>query len=160
MGQGYWPSSTLWGAPPGGQAPPPFGSPPWRTPLRPTTSTPPTVRQAYVKIGFVYLLDYFAFLTHSFTCLSRRLRITTRRRAEIQLHWCPLEPDGRIWQQRWWQWCDVIVLLSFVFEIVLSCQTCFTMNCRELYWMSCCCMLCYIFYLFWRLPVRGGSQNR
>jgi hypothetical protein len=41
----------------------PFGSPMWRTPLRPTTSTPLMVRQAYVKIGFVCLLDYFAFLT-------------------------------------------------------------------------------------------------
>jgi hypothetical protein len=33
------------------------------------TSTPPTVRQAYAKIGFICLLDYFAFLTRSFTHL-------------------------------------------------------------------------------------------
>jgi hypothetical protein len=42
------------------------------------TFTPPTVRQAYVKIGFICLLDYFAFLAHAFTCLSGWLKITTR----------------------------------------------------------------------------------
>jgi hypothetical protein len=51
-----------WGAPPGGQALPPFRSLSWRTLLRPTTFTPPTVRQVYVKIGYVYLLDYFTFI--------------------------------------------------------------------------------------------------
>jgi hypothetical protein len=75
MGQGYWSSPTPWGSPPGGQAPLPFGSPPLRTPsLRSTTSTLPTVRQAYVKIGFIYLLNYFAFLTRSFTCLFFKKR--------------------------------------------------------------------------------------
>jgi hypothetical protein len=59
----------------------------------------------------VCLLDYFAFLTRSFTCLSRRLRITTRRWAGILLHQRPLEPDGRIRQQR----CGTVVLVSFVF---------------------------------------------
>jgi hypothetical protein len=82
-GQGYWPSPTLWGAPPEWQVPPTFGSPSWRTPLRSTTSTPSTVRQAYAKIGFVCLLDYFAFLTCSFTCLLGRFRITTRQWARI-----------------------------------------------------------------------------
>jgi hypothetical protein len=32
----------------------------------------------------------FAFLTRSFTCLSGRLRITTRRQAGIRLRQCPL----------------------------------------------------------------------
>jgi hypothetical protein len=72
------------GAPPGGQAPTPFGSPLWRTPHRPTTFTPPTVRQAYVKIGFVCLLDYFIFLTHLFICLLG-LSITTRQWGGIRL---------------------------------------------------------------------------
>jgi hypothetical protein len=52
MGQGYWPLPP-WGSPPRGQALPPFGSSPLRTsPLRLTTSMPPTI----------CLLDYFAFL--------------------------------------------------------------------------------------------------
>jgi hypothetical protein len=70
MGYGYWASLTPWGSPHRGQASAPFRSPPLRTPpLRPTTSTPPTVRQAYIKFMFVCLLDFFAFLTRSFTCL-------------------------------------------------------------------------------------------
>jgi hypothetical protein len=53
MGQGYW--SPPWGSPLGGHAPPPFGSPPSRSPLlRPTTSIPSTVR------------NYFVILTHPF----------------------------------------------------------------------------------------------
>jgi hypothetical protein len=122
-GQGYWPSPTPWGAPPGGQATPPFGLPPWRTPLRPTTFTPPTIRQAYVKIGSVCLFDYFAFLTHSFTCLSGRLKVTIRQRARIRLHQCPLKPNGGIRRQRRRQQRGVIVLVLFVFGIVLSCRT-------------------------------------
>jgi hypothetical protein len=114
-GQGYWSSLTPCGAPPGGQAPPPFGSPLWRTQLRPTTTTPPTVKQDNVKIGFVCLLDYIAFQTCSFTYLSGKLRITTRRRAGIRLRRCPLEPDRRIQRQRWRQQHGVIVLVSFVF---------------------------------------------
>jgi hypothetical protein len=78
MGQGYWPSLMPWRASPGGQALPPFGSPPFRTPLRPTTSTPHTVRQAYTKICFICLQDYFVFPTHSFTHLLGWLRITIR----------------------------------------------------------------------------------
>jgi hypothetical protein len=79
-GSGYWLSPTPWESPPGGQVPSPFGSSPLRTPpLRPMTSMPPTVRQDFVKIGFICLLDYFTFLTHSFTCLSGWLRITTQQ---------------------------------------------------------------------------------
>jgi hypothetical protein len=137
------------GAPPGGQALPPFGSPPLRIPsLRPTTSMPPTVRQAYVKIGFVCLLDYIAFLTCSFTCLSGWLRITTRWQEGIWLPRRPLEPNGRIHRQR----RGDVVLVSFIFQIVLSCRiivlscrTCFAFACRELYWMSCCCVW-YVIY--------------
>jgi hypothetical protein len=54
----------------------------WITSVEDTASTydfhSPTVRQAYIKIGFVCLLDYFAFLTCLFTCFSGWLRITTR----------------------------------------------------------------------------------
>jgi hypothetical protein len=100
MGQGYWPTSPPWGSPPVGQVPPPFGSPLLRTsPLWSTTSTPPTV----------CLLDYFTFLTRAFTCRSRQLRITTRRRARIRLCRCPLQPDGRIW----WQRRGTVVVLCF-----------------------------------------------
>jgi hypothetical protein len=72
---GYWPLPPWWGSPPGGRATlPPLGSPPGglapppfesptlgTTPLRPTTSMPPMVRCC-----FIYLLDYFTFLTHLF----------------------------------------------------------------------------------------------
>jgi hypothetical protein len=142
MSQGYWPSPMPWGSPPRGQVVPPFGSSPLRTPpLRPTTSTPPTVRQIYVKIGFIYLLDYFTFLKHPFTCLSGRLRITTRWRAEIQLRWSPLKLDRRIWRQQrdvvvlvFLSLVVVSVLLSIVVNyIVLSCQTCFVFMCCKLY---------------------------
>jgi hypothetical protein len=99
-GQGYWPSPMPWGAPPRGQASPPFGLPLLRTPpLRPTTSTPCTVKQAYVKIGFVCLLNYFTFLARSIICLSGHLRITTKRRAGIPLCRRPLQPGGRIRRQ-------------------------------------------------------------
>jgi hypothetical protein len=127
-GQGYLSSSTPWGSPPGWQVSLPFGLPPLRTPLlRPMTSTSPTVRQAYIKLGFVCLLDYFTFLTRSFTCLSRQLRITTRCRIGIQLHRRPLQHDGRIRGQR----RDAVdsVLLSLVVNyIVLSCRTCFAFH--------------------------------
>jgi hypothetical protein len=101
-------------------------------PLRPTTFMSPTVRQAYVNIGFVYLLDYFIFLTHAFTCILGRLRITTRRRAGIRLHRRPLQHDGRIWRQR--RDAVVLVLLAVVSVllslivnyIILSCRTYFT----------------------------------
>jgi hypothetical protein len=47
-GQGYWSPSPLWGSPLGGHAPLPFSSPALRSPLlRPTTSTPPTVRNNF-----------------------------------------------------------------------------------------------------------------
>jgi hypothetical protein len=86
----------------GGHALPPFGLPPFRSPLlQPTTSTPPTVR------------DYFAILTRPFTCLLGRLRIT-RRWAGIQLYWCPLQPDGSIW----WQWRGTIVILLLSVAVV------------------------------------------
>jgi hypothetical protein len=62
-GQGYLSSSMSWGAQPRGQASSPFGSPLLRTPHRSTIFTPPVVRQAYAKIGFVCLLDLFALLT-------------------------------------------------------------------------------------------------
>jgi hypothetical protein len=53
--QGYWSPPPPWGSPPRGHAPPPFGSPPFRSLLlRPTTSTPLTVR------------NYFAILTRPF----------------------------------------------------------------------------------------------
>jgi hypothetical protein len=86
-----------------------------------------TVRQTYIKLGFVCLLDYFTFLTRSFTCLLRQLRITTRCRTGIQLHRHPLQHDGRIRGQR----RDVVdsVLLSLVVNyIVLSCRTCFAFH--------------------------------
>jgi hypothetical protein len=166
MGQGYWPTS--WGSPPGGQAPPPCGSPSLRTPpLRPMTSTSPTVRQTYVKIGFICLLNYFAFLTCPFICLSGQLWITTWWRARIWLRWQPLELNRRIQRQRH----DVVVVVFLLFAIVLvslvvnyivlSCRTCFSFACRQLY-----CgfddvydyMLCEqyssIFCLFWRLPIQ------
>jgi hypothetical protein len=60
---GYCPPPSLWGSPPGGQELTPFGSPSLETtPLWPTTSTSPMVRRR-----FMYLLDYFTFLT----CLFR-----------------------------------------------------------------------------------------
>jgi hypothetical protein len=37
------------------------------------------------KIGFVCVLDYFAYLIRSFTSLLEQLRITTRRWVEIRL---------------------------------------------------------------------------
>jgi hypothetical protein len=156
-----------WGSPPGRQALPPFGSPMLRTPpLRPTTFMPPTVRQAYVNIGFVYLLDYFIFLTHAFTCILGRLRITTRRRAGIRLHRRPLQHDGRIWRQR--RDAVVLVLLAVVSVllslivnyIILSCRTYFTYVCRKLHCgFAVVYDYSYIFYLFWRLPVQGGNEN-
>jgi hypothetical protein len=112
-----------WGSLTRGQALPPFGLPPWRAPLWPTASTPPMVRQSYVKIGYVCFLDYFAFLTCSFTCLSGWLRITTRRRDGRWLHQHRLEPGGRIRRQLWRQWHGAIVLVSIVLGIVLSCWT-------------------------------------
>jgi hypothetical protein len=133
------------------------------------TSTPPTVRQTYVKVGFVCLLDYFAFLTHPFTCLLGRLRITTRLQEAIRLRRRPLEPDGRIRRQQHsvvvlvlLSLAVVSVLLSLVVNyIVLSCRTCFAFVCHKLYCRfadvydySC------IFCLFLRLPVRRGNQNR
>jgi hypothetical protein len=99
------------------------------------TCMPPTVRQSSAKIGFVCLLDYFTFLTLSFTCLLGQLRIT-RWWAGIRLRRHPLEPDGRIrWQRR-----GAIVLVSVVFGIVLSSRTivlssrtyCFAFYCHEL----------------------------
>jgi hypothetical protein len=139
-----------WEAPPRGQASRPFGSPSFRTPLlRPTTSTPPTVRQAYIKIGFRGLLDYFAFLTCSFTCVSERPRITTKRRAGIRLRQHSLEHGGRIRQQ----WQDVIVLVSFVFKIVLTCQTyCFTFVCRDLYCLT------VVYDMLYILPVLKATR--
>jgi hypothetical protein len=136
---------------------PPFGSPLLRTlPLRPTTSTPPTVKQAYVKIGFICLLDYFTFLTRSFTFLSGWLKILTKRRAGIQLHRHPLLPSVTIQQQR----RGAVFLKSFVFEIVLSCQTivlscrtCFAFAYRELY----CLIVVYVMPVYY--AYFGGSPS-
>jgi hypothetical protein len=136
-GQGYWPSPTPWGSRPGGQASSPSGSPPLRTPpLRPTTSTPPTVRQAYVEICFVCLLDYFAFLTRSFTCLLGWLRIITRQQAGIRLRRCPLQHDGMIQQQCRGAVVSILLSLAIVLGflslvvnyIVLSCRTLLVVN--------------------------------
>jgi hypothetical protein len=59
----------------------------WITFVEDTTSTydfhATHGKTSLCKIGFVCLLDYFTFLTHSFTCLSRWLRITTRQWAWI-----------------------------------------------------------------------------
>jgi hypothetical protein len=58
----------------------------------------------------------------------KELRITTRRRAGIQLCRCPLEPGGRIRRQR----CGtvVLVLLLLVMNyIVLSCRASFAFAC-------------------------------
>jgi hypothetical protein len=156
MSQGYWSLPTPWGDPPGGQAPPPFGSPLWRTLLLwPMTSIPPTVRQAYVKIGFVCLLDYFTFLTRSFISLSGRLGITTKRQTRIRLRQQPLQPSERIRRQR----CGIVVLVSFVFEIVLSCQTSFAFACCELYCLAAMYDMLYILPVL-EAPRMGGNQNR
>jgi hypothetical protein len=83
MGQGYWSPPPSWGSPPRGQALPPpprespprgqvllpFGSPLLGTsPLRPTTSTPPTV----------CLLDYFAFLRRPFHVANTSIYMSFR----------------------------------------------------------------------------------
>jgi hypothetical protein len=136
-----------WGAPPGGQALPPFRSLSWRTLLRPTTFTPPTVRQVYVKIGYVYLLDYFTFIM--FIYMSFRA---------AQDHNMAAGRDTTLSTSSWTQWEDPTATTvvtsrrhSFSFirilnclecrTIVLSCRTYFTFYCRELYWMSCCCVM-------------------
>jgi hypothetical protein len=147
----------------------PFGSPLLRTPpVRPTTSTPPTVGQTNVKIDFIYLLDYFAFLAHPFICLSGGLRDTIRRQLGIQLHRCPLQPDSRIQQEQ----CGavVLVLVSFIIVsillslvvdyIVLTYRTCFAFACRKLYCgFTAVYDYSYIFYLFWRLPISLVSRR-
>jgi hypothetical protein len=169
MGQGYWLSPKPWGSPPGGQALLPFGSPPLRTSLlQPMTSTPPRVRQTYVKICFICL--WLLFIPNTSINMSFRAADgTTRQWAGIQLHRQPLQPDRRIRQQR----CGAIVLvlvslvvvlvllLLVMTYIVLNCQRCFTFACHKLY---CGFAVVYdyscIFCMFWRLPVWRGRQNR
>jgi hypothetical protein len=133
-----------WGSPPGGQTPPPFGSPLLRTPLLwSTTSMPPTIRPAYVKIGFVCLLDYFAFLTHAFTCLSGLLRIATRWRAGIRLCWYPLQHYWRIRQQ--WPNTVVLVLLSLaIVWCLLSLVVNYSLELSNLFRLSWTCCKLYI----------------
>jgi hypothetical protein len=96
----------------------------------------------------------FRILTHSFTYLLGRLRITTRRQVRVRHCRCPLKPDGRIRRQR----CDTVVLVSFVYWIVLSYQACFTFYCRELYWMYCCCVLYILHILEAPCPGRQPKQ--
>jgi hypothetical protein len=95
------------------------------------------VRQVYVKIGFVCLLDNFAFLTRSFTCLLGKLRITTRRRAGIRLCRCPLEPGGRIRRQRYGAVVLVLLSLAIVLVLLLLVVNYIVLSCRAYFAFAC-----------------------
>jgi hypothetical protein len=146
-----------WGAPPGGQASPPFGSHLLTTPpLRPMTSMPPTVRQVYVKIGFVCLLDYFTFIYMSFRAAQYHNKAMDRDTASLTPSGTWREdPTATTWRR---SFIFAFACRSFSFAFAyreLYCLELLNFTCHELYILSCCC----VWYILCSLPVLEAHRE-